>query len=57
LLTAVATTAVGGIDEDDAAGLGTEVDPRAYRPLGSITSFRPRRSHSALKASDHSSRA
>ena len=51
-------TAVGDIDEDGAAGLGTEVDPEGVAAAqGSITTFRPQRSRSAAKASDHSSSA
>ena len=51
-------TAVGDVDEDGAAGLGPEVDPEGVPAAhGSITSFRPRRSRRAAKASDHSSRA
>ncbi len=51
-------TAVGDVDEDGAAGLGPEVDPECVPAAqGSITTFRPRRSRSAAKASDHSSRA
>ena len=58
-LTAVATSRPSAtVDEDGAAGLGTEVDPEGVAAAqGSITTFRPQRSRSAAKASDHSSSA